>query len=109
MAKASVAYPPYLFTTSDISINHTLKALLDASIDTILHSVSPRTLQSYLITWKSFKSFHQAYNQPFADFFLLSITFFISHLTYIGHLQTNHRGYLSCIQFMNKLLAHSPQ
>ncbi len=68
-----------LFRT-DIPINHPLKPLLVASLNSILQAVSPRTLQSYLTACKSFKAFHSAYNLPFPAFSLLAITSFISHL-----------------------------
>ncbi len=65
---------------ADIPINHPLKPLLEASLNSIFQAVSPRTLQSYLTAWKCFKHFHSAYNLPFPDFSLLSVTSFISHL-----------------------------
>ena len=53
---------------ADIHINHPLKPLLDASLNSILQAVSPSTLQSYLTAWKLYKSFHFPYNLPFPNF-----------------------------------------
>ncbi|KAI2644577.1 Pro-Pol polyprotein [Labeo rohita] len=75
-----------LFRT-DIPVNHPLRPLLEASINSILQAVSPRTFQSYLTAWKRFKTFHSAYSLPFPDFSLLSITSFISHLNINKNLQ----------------------
>ncbi|RXN34412.1 proline and serine-rich 1-like protein [Labeo rohita] len=93
----------------NIPINHTLKPLLDASLDTILQAVSPRTLQSYVTAWRCFKAFHLSYNIPFPDFSLLSITSFISFLNSIKGLQAGSiKGYLSGIQFFHKLMFGTP-
>ncbi|XP_048021430.1 uncharacterized protein LOC125252287 [Megalobrama amblycephala] len=97
-----------LFRT-DVPINHPLKPLLDASLNSIIQAVSPRTLQSYLTAWKCFKSFHSTYNLPFPDFSLLTITSFISYLNRIKNLQASSiKGYLSGIQFFHKLIFGSP-
>ncbi len=99
-----------LFRT-DIPINHPLKPLLEASLNSILQAVSPRTLQSYLTAWKSFKTFHSTYNLPFPAFSLLAITSFISHLNINKKLQISSiKGYLSGLQFFAdyKLLYGSP-
>ncbi|KAI2647906.1 Pro-Pol polyprotein [Labeo rohita] len=97
-----------LFRT-DIPVNHPLRPLLEASINSILQAVSPRTLQSYLTTWKCFKVFHSAYSLPFPDFSLLAVTSFISHLNTNKNLQASSiKGYLSGIQFFHKLLYGSP-
>ncbi len=86
-----------------------MKPLLEASLNSILQAVSPRTLQSYLTAWKSFKTFHSAYNLPFPTFSLLAITSFISHLNINKKLQTSSiKGYLSGLQFFHKLLYGSP-
>ncbi|XP_050969662.1 uncharacterized protein LOC127167578 [Labeo rohita] len=93
----------------NIPINHTLKPLLDASLNTILQAVSPRTLQSYVTAWRCFKTFHLSYNIPFPDFSLLSITSFISFLNSIKGLQAGSiKGYLSGIQFFHKLMFGAP-
>ncbi|RXN08505.1 poly [Labeo rohita] len=97
-----------LFRT-DIPMNHPLRPLLEASINSILQAVSPRTLQSYLTAWKCFKIFHSAYSLPFPDFSLLAVTSFISHLNTNKNLQASSiKGYLSGIQFFHKLLYGSP-
>ncbi|XP_016117492.1 uncharacterized protein [Sinocyclocheilus grahami] len=97
-----------LFRT-DIPVNHTLRPLLEASLNSIIQAVSPRTLQSYLTAWKCFKAFHSTYNLPFPDFSLLAITSFISHLNINKNLQISSiKGYLSGIQFFHKLLYGSP-
>ncbi|KAI2650053.1 Pro-Pol polyprotein [Labeo rohita] len=97
-----------LFRT-DIPVNHLLRPLLEASINSILQAVSPRTLQSYLTAWKCFKIFHSAYSLPFPDFSLLAVTSFISHLNTNKNLQASSiKGYLSGIQFFHKLLYGSP-
>ncbi|XP_016109652.1 uncharacterized protein, partial [Sinocyclocheilus grahami] len=94
---------------ADIPINHPLRPLLEASLNSILQAVSPRTLQSYLTAWKCFKAFHSTYNLPFPDFSLLAITSFISHLNINKNLQISSiKGYLSGIQFFHKLLYGSP-
>ncbi len=86
-----------------------MKPLLEASLNSILQAVSPRTLQSYLTAWKSFKTFHSAYNLPFPVFSLLAITSFISHLNINKKLQISSiKGYLSGLQFFHKLLYGSP-
>ncbi len=76
----STPHPSTSLFRTDIPLNHPLKPLLEASLNSILQAVSPRTLQSYLTAWKSFKTFHSAYNLPFPTFSLLAITSFISHL-----------------------------
>nr|XP_055059803.1 uncharacterized protein LOC129443324 [Misgurnus anguillicaudatus] len=97
-----------LFRTH-IPIKHPLKSLLNASLDTILQAVSPRTLQTYLTAWKSFKTFHSGYNLTFPDFSLLTITSFISYLNQHKNLQASSiKGYLSGIQFFHKLIFGSP-
>ncbi|RXN27837.1 proline and serine-rich 1-like protein [Labeo rohita] len=97
-----------LFRT-DIPVNHPLRPLLKASINSILQAVSPRTLQSYLTAWKCFKIFHSAYSLPFPDFSLLAVTSFISHRNTNKNLQASSiKGYLSGIQFFHKLLYGSP-
>ncbi|KAI2646202.1 Pro-Pol polyprotein [Labeo rohita] len=68
-----------LFAT-DIPIDHPPSALREASLSSILQAVSPRTLQSYLTAWKSFKEFHSIHKLMFPDFSLLATTSFISHL-----------------------------
>ncbi|KAI2655757.1 Tyrosine recombinase XerD [Labeo rohita] len=101
--------PSFSLLRTDIPVNHPLKPLLEASINSILQAVSPRTLQSYLTAWKRFKTFHSAYSLPFPDFSLLSITSFISHLNINKTLQISSiKGYLSGIQFFHKLLYGSP-
>ncbi|XP_059371542.1 uncharacterized protein LOC132109467 isoform X1 [Carassius carassius] len=97
-----------LFKTK-IPVTHPLKPLLDASLDTILQAVSPRTLQSYVTAWRCFKTFHVSYNMPFPDFSLLSVTSFISYLNSIKGLQVGSiKGYLSGIQFFHKLMYSAP-
>ncbi len=76
----STPHPSTSLFRTDIPLNHPLKPLLEASLNSILQAVSPRTLQSYLTAWKSFKTFHSTYNLPFPTFPLLAITSFISHL-----------------------------
>ncbi len=76
----STPHPSTSLFRTDIPLNHPLKPLLEASLNSILQAVSPRTLQSYLTAWKSFKTFHSTYNLPFPTFSLLAITSFISHL-----------------------------
>ncbi|XP_058652489.1 uncharacterized protein LOC131552610, partial [Onychostoma macrolepis] len=94
---------------ADISVSHPLRPLLEASLNSILQAVSPRTLQSYLTAWKCFKTFHSAYNLLFPDFSLLSITSFISHLNINKNLQIGSiKGYLSGVQFFHKLIYGSP-
>ncbi|XP_052416254.1 uncharacterized protein LOC127961253 [Carassius gibelio] len=97
-----------LFRTN-IPVTHPLKPLLDASLDTILKAVSPRTLQSYVTAWRCFKTFHVSYNMPFPDFSLLSVTSFITYLNSIKGLQVGSiKGYLSGIQFFHKLMYGAP-
>ncbi|KAG1936323.1 proline and serine-rich protein 1-like [Pimephales promelas] len=97
-----------LFRTN-IPVTHPLKQLLDASLDTILQAVSPRTLQSYVTAWRCFKAFHFSYNLPFPDFSLIAITSFISYLNSIKGLQVGSiKGYLSGIQFFHKLMYGAP-
>ncbi|MGL4282857.1 MAG: phage integrase N-terminal SAM-like domain-containing protein [Eubacterium aggregans] len=77
-----------------------MRPLLEASLNSILQAVSPRTLQSYLTAWKCFRAFHSSYNLLFPDFSLLAITSFISHLNANKNLQISSiKGYLSGIQF----------
>ncbi len=76
----STPHPSTSLFRTDIPLNHPLKHLLEASLNSILQAVSPRTLQSYLTAWKTFKTFHSTYNLPFPTFSLLAITSFISHL-----------------------------
>ncbi|XP_057215508.1 uncharacterized protein LOC130569722, partial [Triplophysa rosa] len=93
----------------DLPVNHPLQTLHDASLNSITQAVSPRTLQSYLTAWKSFRSFHQAFNIPFPDFSLPTITSYISFLNTANCLQPSSiRGYLSGIQFFHKLIFNSP-
>ncbi len=97
---------------ADIPLNHPLRPLFEASLDSILQAVSARNLQSYLTAWECFKAFHSAYNLPFPDFSLLSITSFISHLNINKNLQVSSiKGYLSGIHFFHKLIfgSQSPQ
>ncbi|XP_073672411.1 uncharacterized protein, partial [Paramisgurnus dabryanus] len=97
-----------LFTTH-IPITHPLKALLDASLDSILQAVSPRTINSYLTAWRCFKTFHLSFNLQFPDFSLLTITSFISYLNSVKNLQVGSiKGYLSGIQFFHKLIYGFP-
>ncbi len=84
----STPHPSTSLFRTDIPLNHPLKPLLEASLNSILQAVSPRTLQSYLTAWKSFKTFHSTYNLPFPTFSLLAITSFISHLNINKKLQT---------------------
>ncbi|XP_057201501.1 mucin-17-like [Triplophysa rosa] len=94
---------------ADIPVNHPLKTLLDASLNSITQAVSLRTLQSYLTVWKSFKSFHQAFNIPFPDFSVLTITSYISFLNSSKNLQASSiKGYMSGVQFFHKLIFNSP-
>ncbi len=105
----STPHPSTSLFRTDIPINHPLKPFLEASLNSILQAVSPRTLQSYLTAWKSFKTFHSAYNLPFPAFSLLAITSFISHLNINKKLQISSiKGYLSGLQFFHKLLYGSP-
>ncbi len=105
----STPHPSTSLFRTDIPLNHPLKPLLEASLNSILQAVSPRTLQSYLTAWKSFKTFHSTYNLPFPTFSLLAITSFISHLNINKKLQTSSiKGYLSGLQFFHKLLYGSP-
>ncbi len=76
----STPHPSTSLFRTNIPLNHPSKPLLEASLNSILQAVSPRTLQSYLTAWKSFKTFHSTYNLPFPTFSLLAITSFISHL-----------------------------
>ncbi|XP_026138202.1 proline-rich protein 36-like [Carassius auratus] len=104
-----ITYPSSSLFTTHISITHPLKPLLDASIDSILHAVSPRTIQSYLTAWRCFKTFHLSYHLPFPDFSLLSITSFISFLSTAKNLQASSiKGYLSGVQFFHKLIHGFP-
>lgn len=48
----------------DIQLNHLLKTLLDASLNSIIQTVSPRTLHSYLTAWRNLKAFRTIYNLP---------------------------------------------
>ncbi|XP_058628355.1 uncharacterized protein LOC131538499, partial [Onychostoma macrolepis] len=94
---------------ADIPVNHPLRNLLDASLSSILQAVSPRTLQSYLTAWNSFKNFHNFFNLPFPDFSLFTITSFISYLNANKNLQASSiKGYLSGVQFFHKLTFGSP-
>ncbi|XP_056612778.1 LOW QUALITY PROTEIN: uncharacterized protein LOC130428625 [Triplophysa dalaica] len=94
---------------ADIPVNHPLKTLLDSSLNSIIQAVSLRTLQSYLTAWKSFKSFHLAFNIPFPDFSVLTITSFISFLNSSKNLQASSiKGYMSGVQFFHKLIFNSP-
>ncbi len=110
----STPHPSTSLFRTNIPLNHPLKPLLEASLNSILQAVSPRTLQSYLTAWKSFKTFHSTYNLPFPTFSLLAITSFISHLNIKKKkkkkkLQTSSiKGYLSGLQFFHKLLYGSP-
>ncbi|XP_073800756.1 uncharacterized protein [Danio rerio] len=93
----------------DIAINHPLHHLRESAISLILQGVAPRTLQSYLTAWSSFKNFHCLYKTHFPDFSLLSITSFIAHLHLTKNLQASSiRSYLSGIQFFHKLIHGSP-
>ena len=81
---------------ANIPINHPLRPLIDASLNSILQAVSPRTLQSYLTAWKCFKSFHSIYKLNFPDYSSLTITSFISYLNSIKNLQVSSiKGHLS--------------
>ncbi|XP_056606144.1 uncharacterized protein LOC130424483, partial [Triplophysa dalaica] len=94
---------------ADIPVNHPLKTLIDASLNSIIQAVSLRTLQSYLTAWKSFKSFHLAFNIPFPDFSVITITSFISFLNSSKNLQASSiKGYMSGVQFFHKLIFNSP-
>ncbi|XP_057175830.1 uncharacterized protein LOC130545391 [Triplophysa rosa] len=94
---------------ADILVNHPLKTLLDASLNSITQAVSLRTLQSYLTAWKSFKSFHQAFSIPFPYFSVLTITSYISFLNSSKNLQASSiKGYMSGVQFFHKLIFNSP-
>ncbi len=105
----STPHPSTSLFRTDIPLNHPLKPLLEASLNSILQAVSPRTLQSYLTAWKSFKTFHSAYNLPFPAFSLLAITSFISHLNINKYLQISSiKVYLSGIKFFHKFLYGSP-
>ncbi len=96
-------------STSLFRTNIPLKPLLEASLNSILQAVSPRTLQSYLTAWKSFKTFHSTYNLPFPTFSLLAITSFISHLNINKKLQTSSiKGYLSGLQFFPQTFIRFP-
>ncbi|XP_067314705.1 uncharacterized protein [Pseudorasbora parva] len=89
---------------ANIPINHPLRPLIDASLNSILQAISPRTLQSYLTAWKCFKSFHSIYKLNFPDYSSLTITSFISYLNSTKNLQVSSiKGYLSGIQFFHKL------
>ncbi|XP_073766981.1 uncharacterized protein [Danio rerio] len=93
----------------DIAIDHPLHKLHETSISLILQAVAPRTLQSYLTAWNSFKLFHSLFNIHFPDFSLLSITSFISHLHSSKKIQASSiRSYLSGIQFFHKLIYGAP-
>lgn len=94
---------------ANMPVSHPLRTLLDTSLNSILQTVSPRTLQSYLTAWKCFKSFHLMHNLTFPDFSLLSVSSSISHLNINQNLQVNSvKGYLSGIQFFHKLIFGSP-
>ncbi|XP_056623663.1 LOW QUALITY PROTEIN: uncharacterized protein LOC130436741 [Triplophysa dalaica] len=94
---------------ADILVNHPLKTLLNASLNSNIQAVSLRTLQSYLTAWKSFKSFHLAFNIPFPDFSVLTITSFISFLNSSKNLQASSiKGYMSGVEFFHKLIFNSP-
>ncbi|XP_073768545.1 uncharacterized protein [Danio rerio] len=99
---------PSLFR-NDLAIDHPLHNLRHISVSLILQGIAPRTLQSYLTAWNSFKHFHSVYKAPFPDFSLLSITSFISHLHISKNMQSGSiRSYLSGIQFFHKLIHGSP-
>ncbi|XP_056308792.1 uncharacterized protein LOC130220585 [Danio aesculapii] len=79
--------------------------LHQTSISLILQALAPRTLQSYLTAWKTFKHFHSLYNTTFPNFSLLTITSFITYLHSNKHIQANSiKSYLSGIQFFHKLM-----
>nr|XP_055029343.1 uncharacterized protein LOC129418600 [Misgurnus anguillicaudatus] len=93
----------------NIPLNHPLKDLLTASLDTILQAVSMGTLQTYLTAWRSFRTFHHLHQTPLANFSLLTITSFISYLHKVKHLRISTiKGYMSGIQFFHKLMLGSP-
>ncbi len=105
----STPHPSTSLFRTNIPLNHPLKPLLEASLNSILQAVSPRTLQSYLTAWKSFKTFHSTYNLPFPTFSLLAITSFISHLNINKKLQTSSiKGYLSGLQFFPQTFIRFP-
>lgn len=79
--------------------------LHQTSISLILNAVAPRTLQTYLTAWNTFKHFHFLYNTSFPDFSLLTITSFITYLHSYKNIQASSiRSYLSGIQFFHKLI-----
>ncbi len=105
----STPHPSTSLFRTNIPLNHPLKPLLEASLNSILQAVSPRTLQSYLTAWKSFKTFHSTYNLLFPTFSLLAITSFISHLNINKKLQTSSiKGYLSGLQFFPQTFIRFP-
>ncbi len=105
----STPHPSTSLFRTNIPLNHPLKPLLEASLNSILQAVSPRTLQSYLTAWKSFKTFHSTYNLPFPTFSLLAITSFISHLNINKKLRTSSiKGYLSGLQFFPQTFIRFP-
>ncbi len=105
----STPHPSTSLFRTNIPLNHPLKPLLEASLNSILQAVSPRTLQSYLTAWKSFKTFHSTYNLPFPTFSLLAITSFISHPNINKKLQTSSiKGYLSGLQFFPQTFIRFP-
>ncbi len=62
-----------------------------------------------MTVWITFKSFHLSCNMPLPDFFLLSITSFISFLNSIKGFQVGSiKGYLSGIQIFHKLMHGAP-
>ncbi len=103
-----ISYSSSSLFATHLPINQPLNSLLNASLDSILQAVSPRTIQFYLTAWRCFKGFHLSYNLPFPDF-SLSITSFVSYFNTCKNLQARSiKGYLSGIQFFHKLIYGAP-
>ncbi|KAE8295200.1 hypothetical protein D5F01_LYC06126 [Larimichthys crocea] len=83
-----------------------LEHLVTASRDSILNSVTPRTLSSYLTGWKCFKAPH---NLPFPTLDVLTFTNFITFAHSIQKIKSSTiQVYLSGINFLVKISSGSP-
>ncbi len=104
----STPHPSTSLFRTNIPLNHPLKPLLEASLNSILQAVSPRTLQSYLTAWKSFKLFTPlitCHSPP------LTTGHHLIHLPpqHKQKLQTSSiKGYLSGLQFFPQTFIRFP-
>ena len=86
-----------------------MSSLAQAAVDAILGGVAPRTLSSYLSSWKSFKEFLFLYNLPFPSLDVLTLSSFATHLHSVRKIKAaSIQSYFSGINFMVKLASGSP-